>query len=57
MGRDKSRDDKYFNCSEEYEHTYVANLYPGFQAEVLTFLKQKCANNTKNYTNNKKFIY
>jgi len=57
MGRDKSRDDKYFNCSEEYEHTYVANLYPGFQAEVLTFLKQKCANNTINYTNIKKFIY
>ncbi len=27
MGRDKKRDDKFFNCSQDHEIEYVANLY------------------------------
>lgn len=42
MGRDKSKDDKYLNCSEEYELNYVAGLYTDRQ-RVYDFLKKKCS--------------
>jgi hypothetical protein len=46
MARDKSKDDKLFNCSQQHEHDYVAGLYsiekrPG----VRSFLINGCRNN------------
>jgi len=41
MARDKAKDDKYFNCSQQHEHDYVANLYPN-PGKVKEFLKRKC---------------
>jgi len=45
MARDKSKDDKYFNCNQEYELNYVAGLYVNRDI-VKNFLKESCANNT-----------
>ena len=42
MARDKAKDDKYVNCSEEYELKYVASLYTE-KEKVLDFVKKKCA--------------
>ena len=42
MSRDKARDDKYFNCQEEYELEYVSNLYGNNRERVYHFLKNKC---------------
>lgn len=51
MARDKSRDDELFNCSQEFEHRYVYNLYPGNKEKVRVFLKRKCDDRTiKNFT-------
>ena len=44
MGRDKSKDDKFFNCSEEHEFKYVADLYENYE-RVYKFLKAKCLTN------------
>ena len=49
MARDKARDDKYFNCKQEHEDNYVANLYDESN-EVSTFLTEKCKDNTINYS-------
>ena len=47
MARDKSKDDKLFNCSQQSEHDYVAGLYDATQRpSVRTLLKDGCANNT-----------
>lgn len=45
MGRDKSKDDKLFNCSQEYEYDYVSGLYSDSQI-VYDFLQEKCADKT-----------
>jgi hypothetical protein len=45
--RDKSKDDKLFNCSQQSEHDYVAGLYSiERRPSVRTLLKDGCANNT-----------
>jgi hypothetical protein len=50
MARDKAKDDKLFNCSQEHEFQYVSGLYSSI-FRVLTFLKSNCADNTiKNLT-------
>lgn len=50
MGRDKSRDDKFFNCDQDHEFDYVASLYPGNEEAVKQFLKDKCADGTIKYS-------
>jgi len=52
MARDKAKDDKFVNCSEEYELNYVASLYTEKQ-KVLDFLKKKCADGTIKYSTHK----
>jgi hypothetical protein len=50
MGRDKAKDDKLFNCSQEWELNYVAGLYIEKQI-VLEFLKDNCKKGTiKDFT-------
>jgi len=49
MARDKAKDDKHFNCSEKHELDYVSELYPDVY-KVLTFLDEKCENNTIHYS-------
>jgi hypothetical protein len=41
MARDKAKDDEYFNCDQEHEFTYVANLYADHD-KVYNFLKDQC---------------
>ena len=48
MARDKAKDDKYFNCSQEHEINYVAGLYTSRQ-EVVSFLRRKCNDGTIHY--------
>lgn len=43
MARDKTKDDKYFNCNQEHELTYVSNLYT-YSRIVHQFLKNQCGN-------------
>ncbi len=50
MARDKARDDKFFNCSEEHEDNYVASLYGTNKDKVSDFLVEKCDDNTINYS-------
>lgn len=50
MGRDKAKDDKYFNCSQQHEIDYVAGLYKE-KEKVRNFLITKCKDGTiKNNT-------
>lgn len=42
MGRDKKKDDEFFNCSQDHEIIYVARLYPGNEKKVREFLEAKC---------------
>ena len=49
MGRDKARDDKFFNCSQEHEDHYVANLYSN-PKEVSHLLEIMCQINEINYS-------
>ena len=51
MARDKSKDDKLFNCSQEHEHRYVFNLYEGNEKIVKDFLEEKCDDKTIIYFN------
>ena len=47
MARDKSKDDKMFNCGQQYEHDYVAGLYSiDRRPSVRTFLANGCRHNT-----------
>jgi len=41
MARDKAKDDQLFNCQQEYEIDYVANLYTNSD-KVKAFLKAGC---------------
>lgn len=50
MARDKARDDKFFNCSEEHEDGYVAGLYGSNKDKVSNFLTTNCKNNTIKYS-------
>lgn len=51
MGRDKAKDDRLFNCTQDHEIGYVSGLYPGNEYKVVTYLKQQCQNGTiKNST-------
>lgn len=54
MARDKAKDDKYFNCSQEYENNYVSNLYGDNQVVVSVFLETACKDNTINYSTHMK---
>ncbi len=51
MARDKAKDDKYFNCSQEHELTYVSGLYDG-EAEIIVynFLIKSCKNGDIKYS-------
>jgi len=42
MAKDKPKDDKLFNCSQEHELNYVASLYGINKQKVLDFLKKSC---------------
>ncbi|CAN5915484.1 hypothetical protein BH11BAC7_BH11BAC7_26250 [soil metagenome] len=48
MTRDKSKDDKLFNCGQQFEHDYVASLYDTHEhrQKVRAFLTGACQNNT-----------
>ena len=50
MGRDKAKDDKFFNCSQQHEHDYVASLYPENEDRVKEFLKKCCDDETFSYS-------
>jgi hypothetical protein len=43
MPRDKSKDDKYFNCSEDHELKYISGHYDNSN-RVYTFLLLSCFN-------------
>lgn len=44
--RDKAKDDRLFNCSQQSEHDYVAGLYSiEKRPSVRTFLKNGCLSN------------
>lgn len=49
MSKDKARDDKFFNCSEQHEVDYVAGLYEDSEA-VRNLLKKRCADSTIHYS-------
>lgn len=49
MEKDKARDDKFFNCSEQHEVDYVSGLYNDSEG-VRNFLKKKCADGTIHYS-------
>jgi hypothetical protein len=42
IAKDKPKDDKLFNCSQEHELNYVASLYGTNKQEVLDFLEKSC---------------
>lgn len=42
INRDKTKDDKNFNCSQTHETSYVAGLYPGSEKKVTAFLTSAC---------------
>ena len=50
MGRDKSKDDKFFNCSQEHEIDYVSGLYGDNSDKVSKYLKEKCKDGSINYS-------
>ncbi len=52
MGRDKTKDDKYFNCSQEHELDYVSGLYADKNG-VYDHLKKKCKSGEINYCTHK----
>lgn len=49
MSRDKTKDDKYFNCSQEHELDYVSGLYADKQA-VREYLVEKCESGAIKYS-------
>lgn len=44
MARDRAKDNKLFNCSQEHELNYVAGLYTE-KKKVYDFLKEACNKN------------
>ncbi|MFA9396577.1 MAG: hypothetical protein ACERJ1_17985 [Halodesulfovibrio sp.] len=53
-GRDKARDDKFFNCEQEHEDNYVAKQYGKNRQAVSDFLAKKCEDGTISYSTHKK---
>lgn len=53
MARDKAKDDKYFNCDQEHEFTYVSNLYIDSD-KIHSFLKNQCSSNKIKYSTHTK---
>lgn len=51
MGRNKARDDKFFNCTDQHEVNYVVGLYKDRDG-VRKLLEKRCADNTINYSTN-----
>jgi len=49
MARDKAKDDKFYNCSEEHERDYVSGLYYN-KSVISDFLIKKCKDNSINYS-------
>ena len=52
MARDKAKDDKFFNCQQEHEDHYVANLYSDSK-KVSEFLEEKCNSGEIKYSTHK----
>lgn len=58
MARNKSRDDKLFNCSQQHEIDYVTSLYPKeYRKDIKEFIELNCAlgvfdNSTHKYVYN-----
>ncbi len=50
MGRDKARDDTYFNCEQEWEISYVANLYGENKDNVRRSLEKWCREGKLKYS-------
>lgn len=42
MARDKAKDDRQFNCSQEHERVYVSGLYGVNALKVKAFLVVNC---------------
>lgn len=51
MGRDKARDDKFFNCMDEHEVNYVVGLYEDHD-KIRDFLRKKCEDKSIHYSTN-----
>jgi len=49
MARDKSKDDKYFNCKQEHEFEYVSGLYEE-KDKVYDYLKAECEDSIVKYS-------
>ena len=56
MARDKAKDDRMFNCSQEYELDQVASHYGVNEMIVKAFLKSSCNNHTI-YNSTHKQVY
>ncbi|MCF8002033.1 MAG: hypothetical protein K9K32_05395 [Halanaerobiales bacterium] len=52
MGRDKSKDDKYFHCDQDHEINYVSDLYTDSE-KVKSFLEQQCKLGNISYSTHK----
>ena len=52
MNRNKGRDDKFFNCSEEHEFKYVSGRFEESDL-VYAFLKEKCKVGEIKYSSHK----
>lgn len=48
--RDKAKDDKFFNCDQDYEVELVANHYGSNKQVVINFLKESCHNGKIHYS-------
>tara|TARA_B100000508_G_scaffold55003_1_gene42586 strand:+ start:6093 stop:6305 length:213 start_codon:yes stop_codon:yes gene_type:complete len=51
MARDKSRDDKFFNCTDEHEVNYVVSLYEDRDG-VRDLISKKCEDGKIHYSTN-----
>jgi hypothetical protein len=52
-GRNKARDDDFFNCRQEHEDYYVSRLYESNQDEVHEFLEEMCKAGKISYSTHK----
>lgn len=51
LTRDKSKDNKTFNCKQAHEKLFVYNLYSGHEELIKKFLERKCEDWTiRNFT-------
>lgn len=51
MTRNKARDDKFFNCTDQHETDYIVGLYEDRDG-VRDLLRRRCADNTIHYSTN-----